>query len=249
MSSEKLIRVIATHQYVSRFFREESDPVSLAFGRAFDQATAQFSYYNGFTWSRRKLIFKALRHFMYIFDRELRGMGIKIGRDVRDRVASRALKCLNAFTRSDAFGLWRDKTHIILIDDVVGIYAQPDFVDNYREIIYELKTFRPDKVDEYLEKQVRVFQLAYPNYEAVVLGFPWREGEYIDIHRVEFKPIRRVDAFKLLRDLKDFTLRHGREADLEELLFEYPAIRYTLHEDGYEVDYPEEEDEEEYYWL
>lgn len=247
MSIGGSIRVIATYQYISKFFNEDSDPISLAFGRAFDLAAAQFSYYNDLAWNRRKLIFKALRHFMFIFNRELRRMGIRINRDARESIASKALKCLSAFKRSDAFGLWREKTNVILVDEVAGIFAQPDFVDDYNKIIYELKTFNLKTVAEYVERQIRVFQLAYPDYKAVILGFPWREGRYIDIERVEFEPIDKDEAFILLKDLKDFALKHGDDVDKGEIIVEYPVIKYTLYNYGYKTDYVSDEEYNRYY--
>ncbi len=133
MSPEKTIKVIPTYQYVSKFYDEVSDPLSQAFGRVFDLASAQFSYYQDLAWNRKKLIFKALRHFMYIFNRELKAKGVKIDRDTREYVASRALRCLSAFGKSEAFGLSREKTNVILIDDLVGIFAQPDFINDYKK--------------------------------------------------------------------------------------------------------------------
>ncbi len=116
-----------------------------------------------------------------------------------------------------------------------------------KKVIYELKTFRLNPLPKYVRIQIRVFQLAYPEYRAVILGFPWKDDDYINMERTEFEPIDKYKALELLLDLKAFAYEHGEEEDISDIIVEYPTIKYILHHDNYEISYASDEEYNEYY--
>jgi hypothetical protein len=70
--------------------------------------------------------------------------------------------------------LLRPKTRVVVINNAIGVYMQPDFYDPCSDTFYEVKSY-PLRKDEYMFKrlcyQVKLYQLAYPKSKAVAVGF------------------------------------------------------------------------------
>ncbi len=117
-------------------------------------------------------------------------------------------KILEAFQRTPAFGLLRPKTRLVVIDESIGMYVQPDFYDGYS--IYEVKSFNPTKT-RYAYYQVRLFQLGgYPDSEAVLVGF---DGNTLDPIIIRINRISEEDRHRIIMDVAKFGSSNGVEGE------------------------------------
>jgi len=259
------MRTFATHELVNyKYPVENSDQVGLAFGRAFDKAVTQLMYYKSNSWYGRVGPRKALRHFMYEFRNSLSELKNNSGTDVpREKVtevASRAWRMLSAFTSTDLYRRFalKERTRVVVIEnrgDVllkegIGMYAQPDFTDWYGREIYEIKTYPLEK--EWLERakyQARLFQLAYPEYSASLLGFNENNGR-IEPQFVKLQPLTSQEITNLISDIDTFASQNSgniRNEEPFEVLTDRVSVHYTP--DGIPLkveDYTDYEDYEDY---
>lgn len=130
----------------------------------------------------------------------------------------------------------RASPRVILIDDVAVVYATPDFRSVDCETIIDLKTFIPDRSredSERVEKQMKIFQLAYPYAKAVIIAFPYRE-EYGEPYVKEYDPLSPYEALTYLRDLKNFCLEAGEELEVDFTRTE--TVRYLVRDDGFTLE-------------
>jgi hypothetical protein len=224
----KKIKVIATHEYTNQFVNHNPSLIDLAFGRAFDLAISQYVYFSEKANSLKNLHLKALRNFTAIFNNELKKMNLKIDYKEKRNIVNAFLRSLYAFQKTEIFKekILRPRTRIITIDNEAGIMAQPDFEDFMNNIIYEIKTFSLNPFPIYVKKQIRVFQLAFPNYKAIVLGFNWKE-KYVNIEKIEFEEIEENEKKELLQQLKDFCLKNGKDKEYEEEIKNRVEIQYS----------------------
>jgi hypothetical protein len=224
----KTIKVIATYEYTNQFVNHNPSLIDLAFGRAFDLAMSQYVYYSDKAIRLKNLHLKALRNFTAIFNNELKKMNLKIDYKEKRNIVNAFLRSLYAFQRTEIFKekILRPKTRIITIDNEAGIMAQPDFEDFINNTIFEIKTFSLNPIPLYVQKQIRVFQLAFPNYKAIILGFDWKQ-KYVNIERIEFEEIKENERIELLKELKDFCLKNGKDKEYEEVTENRIEIQYS----------------------
>jgi len=147
-------------------------------------------------------------------------------------VVSGANKSLQRFMESELFSMYwvryiMPDPRIIIIDDSVAVFAQPDFKSIDNTTIYDVKTFNvesmPREVEERVEKQMKVFQLAYPGSRAVVLGIPYGGG---GITVREYEPPTFQEVEEYLTDLKNVCMEKGVVKRLN--VKKYEAVRYLI---------------------
>jgi hypothetical protein len=137
----------------------------------------------------------------------------------------------------------KPRPRIIIIDDEAAVLAQPDFKSVDNAIIYDVKAFNVEKMSrdesERVEKQVRVYQLAYPGSRAIVLGLPYG-CEEVTIR--EFEPITFQEAKTYLQDLKNVCREVGSIGRLN--VDKYESVRYIMGEGEISVEVFEEASDE-----
>ena len=228
------MHTFATHELVNyKYPVENSDPLGLAFGRAFDKAITELMYYKSKSWYGRVGPRKALRHFMYEFRNDPNAP-----RDRRTEAATRAWKMLSAFASTDLYRKYalKERTRVVVIEnrgDVllkegIGMYAQPDFTDWRGREIHEVKTHPLE--GEWLERakyQVKLFQLAYPEHSASLLGFKENSGR-IEPQFVGLPPLTDQERANLISDIAAFASANSGNLRDEEP-FEVLADRVSVH--------------------
>ncbi len=142
----------------------------------------------------------------------------------RERTLHQIHDVLQAYRRTPLFGLPRPKTRVILIDGRVGVYAQPDYWDG-RARFFEMKSYRAIPPPPDVALQMRLFQLAFPKFESVLVCINRRSSPVETSSSVIPPPtVEETDsALRLAHDL-------GREFG-EEKVVEYmdgPFVRYAL---------------------
>jgi len=219
------LKVFAAHELINEKFKLGGDAVSLAFGLAFDRAIANLNYYEYRTGGLgRRLVWKALRHFTWEFSR-LAPEGVEVR-----QYAAKAWRMICAFRKTPAYGVLRDKTRAVVVDGEVAMYAQPDFADDFENVIYEVKSYELDGV--WLEAsryQVRLFQLAYPDHAACLIGFKCAPQGGVEPQILRLEPLSdlpREEVCRLLREVLDFGRNSVREEELADIEEDRTVIFY-----------------------
>jgi hypothetical protein len=182
---------------------------------------------------------KAFRHFLYEFNHN-----IHLSYEQRKPYVIKAWRMLNAFITTPIFQerLLRDRTRAVIINDV-AMFAQPDFVNRLSQTIYEVKTYElRDKELLHATYQTRLFQLAYPKFKAVIIGFIY-DGQRANTQYVTLEPLTPQETKTLLNDIIEYA-NHGETElqRLEDVVFD----RVSIHYDG-DGKYHEENNRRIYY--
>jgi len=158
------------------------------------------------------------------FSDALDGAGVDVVPAVREGILTQVTAVLKAYRRSEIAGLPRPKTRVILINNEVGVYAQPDFWDG-RGRIYEMKSYLavPPKPDVGL--QLRLFQLAFPRFESVLICFD-RHTQPVETTRMILPPPTREERAADLGRAYSLGIRFGQNKVLEYL--EGPFEHYAV---------------------
>ncbi len=219
-----VLRTLATHEVVQRTFPRppptEADQVAMAVGKAIDGTLAQVGYEARL--GRRPTQTAALAHAGALLGEALAEAAVELPSAERERILARVRDVVQAYRRSAIFGLTRPKSRVIVIGGEVGVYAQPDFWDG-RSRFYELKSYLAIPPPPDVALQVRLFQLAFPSLEGVLVCID-RHATPITTTVAALPPPtdpERDDALRLAFDLgREF----GREKVLEYM--EGPFVRY-----------------------
>lgn len=170
------VRVIAAHDVVQRLHprppRTEQDERALIAGRIIDTTLSQCNHEVRI--GRRPTTTALLASAADDYDRELHDADLPADPGERAATLAQIAGVLRAFRASPIYGLARPRSRWILINNEVGMFAQPDFWDGRRRI-FEMKSYRPDPLPPDVATQVRCFQLAFPGFEALVIGFDRRQ--------------------------------------------------------------------------
>jgi hypothetical protein len=165
------IRTLAVHDVVEHVYprppRTDADELAIVVGRAIDGTQAQLSHAAR---QGRRMSGPALDALTDSLLREgLEEAAIDLDESARIAELARIRRVVQAFRRSELVGLARPRSRLIVINGMVGVYAQPDFWDGRRRF-YELKSYRPDPLPPAVALQLRFFQLAFPSLQAVLVG-------------------------------------------------------------------------------
>jgi hypothetical protein len=147
----------------------EDNPIGIAFGYAFDRALLECNYHG-------LSVASTLHYFKGEFIRMMNGHSNSITQEQLQQILQQASMMLLAYKQTPIYrnSLLRPKTRVVVINDTIGVYMQPDFYDPCTDTFYEVKSY-PLRKDEYMFKrlcyQVKLYQLAYPKSRAVAVGF------------------------------------------------------------------------------
>jgi hypothetical protein len=165
-----LIKTVPSYSIVNHKYPITADnPIGIAYGYAFDRALLECNYHG---WS----VASTLQYFKDEFLRMMNGHSSSITQEQLQQILQQASLMLLAYKQTPIYkqSLLRPKTRVVVINDTIGVYMQPDFYDPCSDTFYEVKSY-PLHKDEYMFKrlcyQVKLYQLAYPKSKAVAVGF------------------------------------------------------------------------------
>lgn len=223
------VKTIATHEVVSAAYPRpvtERDEIGRAVGKAIDEALSHWSY--EVRQGRRPTATAMRRRAFETLDRELADADVRLAAPDRERQEASIFAVLHAFRTSELMGLARPRSRLILINDRVGVYAQPDYWDG-RGRFYEMKSYYVDPTPPDVTLQVQLFQCAFPGFRAVLACFD-RHSMPVVPHLAE---VPGLDAATRARALA-LAYRTGEERGIDKVL-EYvdgPVVRYSLDPDA-----------------
>jgi hypothetical protein len=191
-------------------------------GKAIDGALSRFSH--EFRQGRRPTATAMRSYSETLLNEELESAGAVISAVERETTLRQVHGVLQAFRRSEVFGLPRPRTRIILIQNEVGVYAQPDYWDG-KSRFFEMKSYRAIPPPPDVELQLRLFQLAYPRFEAILLCIN-RHADPVETTSIRVPAPSEVEAAQTLRLAYDLGRQYGQGKVLEYL--EEPTVHYPL---------------------
>jgi hypothetical protein len=219
------IRTIAAHEVVREAYPRpvtEKDEIGMAVGKAIDSALSRFSH--EFGQSRRPTLAGVNRMAAELFDEELADADVQLTSEERERQLAGVSAVLQAFRRSEVMGLSRPRSRMILINERIGVYAQPDYW-NGRDRFYEMKSYRASPMPPDVQLQIQLFQCAFPGFRSFLACFDRHSIPVATI--IEEVPAIESAAVELV--LKQ-AYRTGLEKGTEKVL-EYvdsPTVRYSV---------------------
>jgi hypothetical protein len=230
---EDIYKTFPTYKLALSKYPVRDNSVSRAFGLAFDHALARFTYYASRTSHAKNLENKIFLYFLHEFDNN-----VQLSHEERMPYLIKAWKMLRAFKTTVIFqrALLRERVRVVFIDDEkIAMYAQPDFVDHGREVIYEVKAHElKDNSLDHAKYQTKLFQLAYPNYEAVIIGFIYDGLKAIPQH-IRLPPLTSQETKTLLNDMINYAKHEEtQQQPLENIIFNRISIHYNKVGQHYE---------------
>jgi hypothetical protein len=193
----------------------------MAVGSAIDTALAQASHQ--FRMGRRPTAESMNRHAQTVLDEELRDADLELAPEVRVRVLAEISGVLQAFRRSELFGLPRPRSRLVLIDERAGVYAQPDYWDG-RDRFYEMKSYYASPIPPDVALQLRLFLLAFPNFRGTLACFD-RHHLPVKSTLVELAPLTNQETLEVLSLARRVCEEMGKDKVLEYV--DTPIVRYS----------------------
>ena len=163
------IRTLPVHEVVRQTYPRpprEGDELAMAVGRAIDTALSEIGHQARL--GRRPTTSGMRTLAAQRLDEETETATVDLSPERRTAILTEIHAVMQAFRGSEIFGLSRPKTRVILIGDEVGVYAQPDYWDG-RGRFFEMKSYLAIPPPPDIALQLRLFQLAYPGFEAVLI--------------------------------------------------------------------------------
>jgi hypothetical protein len=224
-----VIQTLATHEVVHFAHPRpvtERDEIGMAVGKAIDSALAQFNY--EFRQSRRPTLAAMNRVGASILDEELANADLTLSAHDREKLGAEVAGVLQAFRGSELFGLYRPRSRMILIDEQVGVYAQPDYWDGSSKF-YEMKSFNALPLRPDVALQLQLFQLAFPGFRGFLACFD-RHRQPVGTSLTELPALDQSTSELVL----GLALRAGRSGGQPKVLeyIDSPTVRYTTHGDS-----------------
>lgn len=220
-----VIRTLATYEVVQRTHPRpvtERDELGMAVGRAIDAALSRYSHEAG--QHRRPTVTSMRRYAAELLDTELADAHVVLPPTDREKELGKVAGVLQAFRKSELFGLSRPRSRLILINETIGVYAQPDYWDG-RTTFYEMKSYRAVPPPPDVAMQLRFFQLAFPGLRGVLACFD-RHAMPVETTLLPIPPIAEAEARETLRAAYRAGLENGQEKVLEYV--DNPIVRYPL---------------------
>jgi len=219
------IRTVATHEVVRATFPRpvtERDEIGMAVGTALDDTLSHFSW--EVREGRRPTSSAMNRWAETVLDRQLEEADVLLTAAARASELLAISNVLQAFRKTEIMGLARPRSRLILINEEVGVYAQPDYWDG-RDRFFEMKSYLAVPPPPDVDLQVRLFQLAFAGFRSYLACFD-RHVTPVTTTIVEVPPQPRAVAEETLRT----AYRVGRQVGVPKVL-EYvdaPTVRYTV---------------------
>jgi hypothetical protein len=227
LSSVTTLRTLAAHEIVRAAYPRpvtEKDEIGMAVGKAIDGALSKSSY--EFSQGRRPTRALMNRLATEILDEELGDAHIPLEPADRERHLAAISAVLQAFRSSELMGLARPRSRMIILNDRVGVYAQPDFWDR-RDRFYEMKSYHATPIPPEVQLQVQLFQCAFPGFRAFLAWFD-RHAIPVTTTVEEVPAIGPAEADRVLQ----LAYRTGLERGLEKVVeyLDTPSVRYSIPE-------------------
>jgi len=221
------LKVLATHQIVQRLHPRpvtEKDERAMIAGRVLDATLARLSHEA--RTGRRPTATALLAGAESLYEEELAEADLDTDAATRQRLREQVAAVLKAFRGSPLFGLARPRSRLVVINDRVGVYVQPDYWDG-RARIYEMKSYAPVPIPPDVRTQLRYFQLGFPGFETVLVGLN-RHRIPVPVTQERVPPPTPEETEAALRD----ALRIGLEVGEPKVraYLDNPAVAYTVSE-------------------
>jgi len=194
----------------------------MAVGTALDDTLSHFSW--EVREGRRPTSAAMNRWAETVLDRQLEEADVLLTAAARASELLAISNVLQAFRKTEIMGLARPRSRLILINEEVGVYAQPDYWDG-RDRFFEMKSYLAVPPPPDVDLQVRLFQLAFAGFRSYLACFD-RHVTPVTTTIVEVPPQPRAVAEETLRT----AYRVGRQVGVPKVL-EYvdaPTVRYTV---------------------
>jgi hypothetical protein len=219
------IRTVAAHEVVDATYpREvtERDEVGMAVGKAIDETLSRFSH--EFGQGRRPTQTSMQRLATETLDRELADSDIALPPPEREGQLRAIFGVLQAFRRSEVMGLSRPRSRLVLINERVGVYAQPDYWDG-RDRFYEMKSYLARPIPPDVRLQLQLFQCAFPGFRAFLASFD-RHAAPVTATIDVVPPIEPAEREAVLKAAYRVGLEKGTDKVLEYV--DSPTFRYSV---------------------
>jgi hypothetical protein len=229
-----IIKTLPSYSLVNyKYPITEDNPIGIAFGYAFDRALLECNYHG---WS----VASTLQYFKGEFLRMMNGYSNSITQEQLQQILQQASMMILAYKQTPIYkqSLLRPKTRVVVINDKIGVYMQPDFYDPCSDTFYEVKSY-PLRKDEYMFKrlcyQVKLYQLAYPKSKAVAVGFcNGNNGSNSGYELLELPSLTPREKLQLLQEImeavrtKSIDDMQVQEEDIAVVLNRVEAVFYSI---------------------
>ncbi|MCI4364795.1 MAG: hypothetical protein L3K10_01840 [Thermoplasmata archaeon] len=219
------VKTMATHDVVRETYPRpvtEKDELGMAVGRAIDETLSHFSY--EFAMLRKPTRTAMNRMATEILDRELADADLTLAPAEREQHLAAISAVIQEFRKSEVMGLSRPRSRLVLINERVGVYAQPDFWDG-RDRFYEMKSYHAAPIPPDVLLQVQLFQCAFPKFRAFLAWFD-RHATPVVTTIDELPPLGPESLEEVLRLAYRVGLEKGTDKVLEYV--DSPTVRYSL---------------------
>jgi len=211
------------------------NPISQLFGKTFDDTILEIGirYKNLINKiPRDSLEKKAIRIFIRNLKKNCERMRIPLSDIDLKEIENQFIERFRAYLNSDLIKKKRIKARVILIessDGILGIFAQPDFVDLNLKKAYELKSYELfGPIPHYVILQIRLFQLAYPDFKFYLVGFKKDDSQMTVIVK-EIKQMSDDSTWNLIRKIVNIASKHRGTVKVDPLnLVKRYAVIYSL---------------------
>jgi hypothetical protein len=219
------IKTLAAYEIVQAAFPRpptERQEFGIVVGKAIDSTLSRYSHQ--FDRGLRPTVGAMTRFAATVLDDELKDIDLAVESADKARAQEQILAVLQAFRKTEVFGLPRPKTRMILINERVGVYTQPDYWDRTSRF-YEMKSYRAIPPPPDVVLQLRLFQLGFAGFEAFLVCVN-RHASPPDVTITPIPPPTVLESTGTLRQALILGLEKGREKVLEYI--DSPAVRYKV---------------------
>jgi len=233
---QTIIKTLPSYSLVNYKYPITADnPIGIAFGYAFDRALLECNYHG-------LSVASTLQYFKDEFLRMMNGYSSSITQEQLQQILQQASMMLLAYKQTPIYrnSLLRPKTRVVVINDTIGVYMQPDFYDPCTDTFYEVKSY-PLRKDEYMFKrlcyQVKLYQLAYPKSKAVAVGFCNGNGSNngYGYELLELPSLTPRERLRLLQEIMEAVMKGTdiqvqiKEEDYDAVTIDKEAVFYKLN--------------------
>lgn len=195
----------------------------MAVGKAVDSALARYSH--EFDRGLRPTVGAMTRFATTTLDEELKDIDLPVAPAERTKALGQIAAVLQAFRKTEVFGLPRPRTRMVLIDEKVGIYTQPDYWDR-KSRFYEMKSYRAIPPPPDVALQLRLFQLGFQGLDAFLVCVN-RHASPPDVSITPIAPLTSKEAAETLAQALRRAVEVGHEKVLEYV--DSPVVRYRTN--------------------
>ncbi len=194
----------------------------MAVGKSIDSTLSRYSH--EFDRGRHPTVGAMNQFAAAALENELKDIDLPASASERARAKEQIAAVLQAFRKTEVFGLPRPRTRMILINERVGVYTQPDYWDR-KGRIYEMKSYRalPPPADVVL--QLRLFQLGFAGFETYLVCVN-RHASPPDVTITPIPPITPGESVETLSQALRLGIENGREKVLEYV--DNLVVRYSV---------------------